>query len=233
MSIWVAFILTTIASVAWLRLNNFLASKNIISNKLSRKLVHIGTGPIFVLGWLLFPESVYSRYLAAVIPLLITIQFFLIGVGIIKDQSSVDSLSRTGNRREILKGPLIYGIVFVAATVLFWRDSLVGITALMILCGGDGLADVVGRRIKTPKLPWAPDKSVGGSVAMFFGGLFFSLAIGLIFNQVYQYGINSLLILFNLIIINFVATIVESIPFYDMDNLTVPLISILLGLLLF
>ncbi len=233
MSIWVAFGVTAVSSVAWLRFNNFLAGKNIISNKLSRKLVHIGTGPIFVLCWLLFPESNYSRYLAAAIPLLISMQFFLIGIGIIKDQSSVDALSRSGNRKEILKGPLIYGLVFVAATILFWRDSLVGITALMILCGGDGLADVIGRKYQTRKLPWSPTKSVAGSLAMFFGGLLFSFVVGLIFNQIYNFGFSFEKILINLVIINLFATIVESIPAYDLDNLTVPVVSVLLGLLLF
>jgi len=55
-------------------------------------------------------------------------------------------MSRTGNPREILRGPLYYGIAFIILTIVFWKDSPVGMTALMI-CGGDGLADLVGRSI--------------------------------------------------------------------------------------
>ena len=41
---------------------------------------------------------------------------------------------RTGDKRELLKGPLTYGIVHVAATLLFWRSSPVGCTTITILC---------------------------------------------------------------------------------------------------
>lgn len=33
-----------------------------------------------------------------------------------------------------------------AFTVIFWRASPAGIVALAALCGGDGMADVCGRR---------------------------------------------------------------------------------------
>lgn len=233
MSIWLAFIITTLASVAWLRLNNFLASRKIISNQLSRKIIHIGTGPIFVLCWQLFPESVYSPYLAALIPFLITIQFFLIGVGIIKDQSSVDALTREGDRREILKGPLVYGLVFVVLTILFWRNSPVGITALMILCGGDGMADIVGRRARSAKLLWSKRKSIAGTLAMFLGGLILSLAIGLYFNATYHFGISPGFMVVVLLIVNLATTLVETFPAWDLDNLTVPFTAVVLSLVLF
>ncbi len=38
--------------------------------KLSRKLVHITAGPLFVLTWPLFSWAPHSRYFAAVIPAL-------------------------------------------------------------------------------------------------------------------------------------------------------------------
>lgn len=233
MPLWLAFIITTLASVIWLRFNNILVVKNIVSGKLSRKIIHIGTGPIFVLCWIMFPASVYSRYLAAIIPLLISLQFFLIGVGVIKDKSSVDALTRSGDRREILKGPLIYGLVFVIITVIFWRTSIVGISALMILSGGDGLADVVGRRVRTAKIPWSKTKSIGGSLAMFIGGFIFSGVVAIIFTWIYNFQISILLILLKLLIINVLTTLVETFPFNDLDNLSVPITAITAGLLLF
>ena len=38
------------------------------------------------------------------------------------------------------------------------------------MCGGDGIADIVGRRIKSPKLFWSHEKSVAGSLSVFAGG---------------------------------------------------------------
>jgi phytol kinase len=228
-----AFITTLAAAIFWLRINDYLAAKQVISNQLSRKIIHIGTGPIFVLCWLFFPDQPSSRYIAAVIPLLISIQFFLIGIGVIKDKASVDAMSRSGDPREILRGPFFYGIAFVVLTIVFWKDSLIGIIALMVLCGGDGIADIVGRRARSRRLPWSADKSVAGSLGMFFGGLALSFVISSIFNasQAFQFEISAILI--KLVLINVCTTLVESIPIKDIDNITVPITSVALGLLLF
>lgn len=233
MSIWLAFFTTLLISIVWLRLIDFLASKGYVSTKLSRKIVHIGTGPIFVLCWLLFPENQFSRYLAAVIPFLISIQFFLIGIGVLKDEASVDAMSRTGDPKEILKGPLFYGLVFVILTVFFWRLSPIGIIALMILCGGDGFADIIGRRIPSFALRWSPGKSFAGSVSMFLGGLVFSSLLIFIFINAGYLNIEFLNSIPKLIIINLVATVVESFPLQDWDNITVPLAVVIAGYFLF
>ena len=50
-------------------------------------------------------------------------------------------MSRSGDRRELLRGPTMYGCVFTASTLLFWRD-LTGIMALMCLCFGDASAEI-------------------------------------------------------------------------------------------
>lgn len=233
MPIGFAFLITLSAAILWLRINDFLAEKKIISNKLSRKIIHIGTGPIFVLCWLLFPENQISRLVAAIIPFLISLQFLLIGLGVMKDKASVDAMSRSGDPKEILFGPLFYGIVFVLITTFFWKDSLVGIIALMILCGGDGIADIVGRRINSRKLPWSTTKTVVGSLGMFFGGFIFSLLISLVFINTLNIQIGIEILVIRLIFINIVATLVESLPIKDIDNLTVPLAAIVIGLLLF
>jgi hypothetical protein len=89
----------------------------------------------FILCWLAFPQDAQARYWAAVVPGLITLRFALLGLvlarsaqhatrallstfprvvracwqGVLKDEKTVRSLSRTGDRTELLKGPLIYG----------------------------------------------------------------------------------------------------------------------------
>jgi phytol kinase len=52
--------------------------------------------------------------------------------GILKDEETVRSMSRTGNRKELLYGPLFYGIIFVLSASIYWGDSPLGITALMV-----------------------------------------------------------------------------------------------------
>lgn len=228
-----ALVATLALSLLWLRLNDFLAHRGVISSPVSRKIIHIGTGPIFVLCWFLFTDHESSRYLAALVPLGITAQFFLVGAGIIQDKAAVAAMSRSGDRREILRGPLYYGIVFVALTLIYWLDSPIGIIALMILCGGDGLADIIGKRINSKSLPWSPRKTWAGTISVFLGGLIVSLIILSVFQLagVFDYPWGKLVL--NLVLIAFVGSLVESLPMRDLDNLTVPLTSIILGHLLF
>ncbi len=230
---WIALVVTFTLAVAWLRINDFAAHRGWMSGALSRKIIHMGTGPIFVLCWLLFPETPVAKYLAALIPMAITLQFALVGLGIIKDQSAVDAMSRTGNRREILYGPLFYGIVFVILTVVYWKNSPIGIVALMLLCGGDGLADILGKRIKSGPLPWSKRKTWIGSASMFAGGWVFAIALMLVFiwKEIFPGVIMDYLPAITMIAI--VGTWVESLPVKDYDNLTVPLAAVILGHILF
>ena len=226
---FISLIITFIASLTWLRLNDFAAHKGWIGTQLSRKIIHMGTGPIFVVCWLLFDDSISSRYLAAIVPLAITFQFALVGLGIIKDEAAVKAMSRTGDPKEILRGPLFYGIIFVIVTIYYWLDSAVGITALMLMCGGDGLADIVGRRWGRKKLPWARDKSWIGSLGMFLGGLVFSLGIIGVFiaSNVLINPLSSYLLPITVIV--FLSTVVESLPLKDIDNITVTFTALVLG----
>ena len=128
MNPYIATVLTFAIALAFLRLMDFFAHRGWIDGKLSRKLIHIGTGPIFVLCWLMFPDVPVSRWLAALVPMLITVQFALVGLGVVKDEASVEAMSRTGDRREILRGPLFYGVMFILMTVIYWKDSPIGIT---------------------------------------------------------------------------------------------------------
>ena len=225
----IATVLTFAIALAFLRLMDFFAHRGWIESRLSRKLIHIGTGPIFVLCWLMFPDLPVSRWLAALVPFAITAQFALVGLGIMKDEASVKAMSRTGDRREILRGPLFYGIMFVLLTIIFWKDSPVGMVALMIMCGGDGIADLVGRAIKSPKLGWSPQKSVAGSVSVFIGGWLLSAFILVVYVGMGIFAEPFGAYLLPLTIIALVSALVESLPFKDVDNVTVTVAAAVLG----
>ncbi len=225
----IALIITFGLALAWLRINDFAAHRGWISSDLSRKIIHIGTGPTFVLCWLLFQDTPSARWLAALVPFAITAQFVLVGSGIMKDESAVKAMSRTGDRREILRGPLFYGIVFVLLTLIYWKTSPVGMVALMLMCGGDGLADVIGRRVTSICIPWNQSKSVSGSIAMFAGGFVFAAAILWIYLLVGIFPGAIGAYLPGLLLIALAGTLVESLPFRDIDNITVTLTAVVLG----
>lgn len=224
---------TFILALTWLRIVDFIAHRGWISGRVSRKIIHAGTGPIFVLCWLFFHNMPSARYLAALVPFAITLQFALVGMGLWRDPAAVQAMSRSGDRREILRGPLLYGIVFILLTLIYWKDSPIGIVALMLLCGGDGLADIIGNRFGRARLPWSKNKTWAGSLGMFAGGWLFSIlvlwvyiATGIFPGSLVQY-------LLPVTIITLAATVVESLPINDLDNLTVPAVAVILGHLLF
>jgi len=233
MNPYIALLLTFIIALGWLRLMDFAAHRGWIESRLSRKLIHIGTGPIFVLCWLMFPDLVISRWLAALVPFAITIQFALVGLGIMKDEASVKAMSRSGDRREILRGPLFYGIIFVIMTLVFWKESPIGILALMLMCGGDGLADILGRGVRSSALPWNKGKTVIGSLGMFIGGwLLATLVIGIFILQgIFPGALTGYLLPIS--VISLAGMLVESLPLKDIDNLTVTLSAVLLGMAFF
>ena len=212
---------------------DFLAHRGIIESKLSRKIIHIGTGPIFVLCWLMYTDVSISRWLAALVPLVITLQFALVGLGILKDEAAVKAMTRTGDPREILRGPLYYGIVFIAMTLIYWKDSLIGIPALMILCGGDGIADIVGRRVNSPRLPWSREKSVAGSLSVFIGGWLLTILIFAIYVWIGAFSGPMTRFLVPVTVVALGATLVESLPFKDIDNITITVACAVIGHLIF
>lgn len=216
-------------AVVWLRLNDLIAHKGWINSWLSRKIIHIGTGPIFVLSWLFFQDTPSARYLAAIIPFAITVQFALVGLGVIKDPAAVKAMSRTGDRKEILKGPLLYGLAFTLLTILYWYDTPIGIIALMLLCGGDGLAEVIGKYYGKKTLPWSTRKSWAGLFAMLAGGLVVCVIVLWIYLQAGIFPGGLITYIPALVFISIAAMAIESLPMEDIDNITVPTVAVLLG----
>jgi phytol kinase len=224
-----ATVLTFVLALGWLRVMDFAAHRGWVESRLSRKLIHIGTGPIFVLCWLMFPDVWYARWLAALVPFGIVVQFALVGLGVMKDPEAVQAMSRTGDAREILRGPLYYGIMFVLLTLVFWKDSPVGIVALMMMCGGDGLADIVGRRIKSARLPHSPEKSAAGMLSVMVGGWVLSILVLAIYSAVGVFTVPVSSYLGPVSVIALGATLVESLPFKDIDNITMTLTAVVIG----
>ena len=223
----IAMFITLILCFLWMRFVNLLSRKNILSSSVSRKIVHIGTGPLFLLCWMLFPDKPSSRFLAALVPLLIVVQISLIASGLLKDESSVKAMARSGNKKELIKGPLFYGLMFVVITILFWKTPN-AIISLIILCVGDGVADLVGSRAASKNLFWSKNKTYIGSLSMFLGSAIFSILFCELFIllKIVPGGILQLII--PIVVTSGIATLVESITPSDFDNLTVPIASLII-----
>eukprot|EP00245_Coleochaete_scutata_P001150 TRINITY_DN113_c0_g1_i1.p1 TRINITY_DN113_c0_g1~~TRINITY_DN113_c0_g1_i1.p1 ORF type:complete len:272 (+),score=34.67 TRINITY_DN113_c0_g1_i1:152-967(+) len=230
-----ATILALSGAFVWVRLFDELSRRDILEQKLSRKLVHISAGLLFLFTWPLFSDIPSARFFAAVPSLTNMLRLLSLGLGISKNEGVVKSVSREGNPRELLRGPLYYVMVLTFVTVVFWRQSPVGIIALGMMCAGDGIADIIGRRLGKEKLPYNRSKSWAGSFAMFFFGSLVSLGLVYIFCSLGYFSCNPVDTTWRVLAIALAATIVESLPITDKldDNFTVPLTVVTLGALLF
>ncbi|KAH7444887.1 hypothetical protein KP509_02G095900 [Ceratopteris richardii] len=156
-----------------------------------------------------------------------------LGSGIMEDPVVVRSMTRSGDHRELLKGPFYYALTISLATTCFWRTSPVAPMTVANLCAGDGFADLIGRKFGKSKLPYNQNKSYIGSLAMLFFGFIFSVGYHHYFSIFGFYTLNLRLVL-STFFITLVTTFVESLPFSTRvdDNLTVPFTSFVLGSLL-
>ena len=143
-----------------------MAKHNLMNTWVRRKVMHVGTGPLFILMWPQFSAS--GSVFASMVPLAMTLKFALIGLGLLNDEDAVNSMARSGKKEELLRGPLAYGVVFVLSTAMMWKQYR-SVIALFALCFGDGAAEAFGRRFgRTVPLPWNKHKSLAGSAGFVF-----------------------------------------------------------------
>ncbi|PIN19405.1 putative ER membrane protein [Handroanthus impetiginosus] len=206
------------------------AKRGVFDQKLNRKIVHVTLGLAFMLCWPMFSSGRQGAILAALIPAINIIKMLLLGLGIWKDDATVKSMSRFGDHRELLKGPLYYASTITLAGAIYWRTSPIAIAAVCNLCAGDGMADIVGRHFGSQKLPYNQNKSVIGSITMACAGFLASIGFMLYFSS-FGYVQQSSQMVLGFLIVSVVAALVESHPLSTEldDNLTVPLTAVLVG----
>lgn len=229
-----ALAFSTCFALSLLRIFEETARRGVFDQKLNRKLVHITIGLAFMLCWPLFSSGSQGAVVAALVPGVNIVKVLLIGLGIMKDEATVKSMTRFGDHRELIKGPLYYASTITLAGIIYWRTSPIGIAAICNLCAGDGFADIIGRRFGKRKLPYNCDKSFAGSMAMAIAGFIASLGFMYYFSA-FGFVEKSLQMVVGFLVVSLVSALVESHPIstkFD-DNLTVPLASVLLGTLVF
>lgn len=228
----IALIITFVVIQSLVLVNGYLQKRELLPTYITRKIIHIFAAPLFLVCWLLYSGSGASRFFAMVVPLAFIIQFAAIGLGKRQDEAFVNSMSRSGNPRELLGGTLHYAIIMFVCTILFFNaggaagnNNPVALYILGALAGGDGLADIIGRRFGGDKKFGfgGAEKTVAGSLGMFFGSLIMILILTAIFGTG--------MILPTIIILSLLATIVEVITPKGYDNYTIA-ISVFLGIVI-
>ncbi|KAJ7974970.1 Phytol kinase [Quillaja saponaria] len=212
-----------------------LTERKLLNQGLSRKLVHILSGVLFMLCWPIFSTSTEARYFAALVPLVNCLRLLVNGLSLASDDRLNKSVTREGNPEELLRGPLYYVLVLIFCALAFWRDSPIGIILLAIMCGGDGVADIFGRRFGAVKIPYNPQKSWAGSIAMFVFGFLFSTGMLYYYSALGYFQLDWTSTMQKVALVSLVATAVESLPTTKVvdDNISVPLASMAVALLSF
>ncbi len=236
----IATVISIVILLALVQINAYMQKKGKVSQIITRKFVHIFAGPVFVVTWMLFSGEIVSHYVAVIVPLLFVLQFITIGMGVIKNESFVASMSRSGDPRELLQGTLYYAIVMVLMTWFWFYVPSTGIsnanpTALLIIgciSGGDGLADIIGRKFGKKKIGLkGSEKTIVGSIGMLVGSILVSSILVLIFSlEVPQFDI--LILILPIIVVSIVATIVEAVSPKGTDNFTIFLAVVIVILIL-
>jgi dolichol kinase len=103
----------------------------------------------------------------------------------------------------------------------------------MLMCGGDGLADILGRRITPRPLPWNASKTWAGSAGMLVGGWFFAALVMAVFVAAGVFAGALVDYLGAITLIAVAGALVESLPVHNIDNITVTLTAVILGHILF
>lgn len=232
----IALVLTFVVIQSLVLVNGVLQKREILPTYITRKVIHIFAAPLYVTCWMLFSGEAASRYLALIVPLAFIGQFAAIGLGMRKDEAFVNSMSRSGNPRELLGGTMHYAIVMAICTVLFFEtavsQSLPNPAALLILgalAGGDGLADIIGRRYGQGRTFGKSGKSVPGSIAMFVGSAVMSLVLVALFSIGTELSVG--MVFLPVLLLSLLATIVEAISPKGLDNYTIAL-AVFVGILI-
>ncbi len=194
-------------------LMDYLVTNHALPRDISRKITHICAGSAIVF-LPLFIDTGWSHYLNITVFAVWTVLLIQKGLFAADDDQAVKTMTRTGDKRELLKGTLYFVIVAMICGTLYYKQ-FPGVLAMAILGWGDGLAPIIGTRYGKLKYRVLSDKSVEGSLAFLVGSIFAGLFfVWLIVPELFDAG--------KIVTIALIATVVEGVSPKEVDNLTIP-----------
>lgn len=191
----------------------FLISKvlNKKGEEVSRKFVHIMISNIWFF-YLIFIDSIIW---ACILPAM----FVVINAASYKFKI-LKSIEREENDG--------FGTVYYAFSILLIcmftykiNNPLIGLPGILIMGYGDGLAAIVGKKIKSKEYKVGNSKkTIAGSLAMFITSLIISIISFSVLNINY--------FVYKAILVSVIATVLEAVSIKGLDNITVPIIVTIL-----
>ncbi|NHJ04829.1 MAG: hypothetical protein EAX90_08395 [Candidatus Heimdallarchaeota archaeon] len=212
----------------------YILSKKGLDVFYTRKGVHITAG-CYSFFWLMASDNWWARWVGAILPFLTAIIFLLIGLRVIPGKFMVDSMSRTGEPFDLVKGTLFYALIMTLICVFIWKDQPWGLIIIMTIAWGDGMAPIGGRFFGKHKYRsfGGVEKSLEGSITMFLFSVAFSYLIVFIFGVVHgeQWLFGSIWpwLWGKILILVLIGTIAEGLSPTDFDNLIVPISMVLVA----
>ena len=195
-----------------------LVKKKNFPQDISRKIVHIAAGS-WLIFWAFYDDTHWSKYFNIAPASIWTILLFVKGFTAKPDDEAVKTMTRTGDRKELLKGPLYFTLVMNIMGTLFYKTPL-ALTSMGFLGWGDGLAPVFGKRFGKHKYKIFSEKTVEGSAAFFIFGLLGAWFFNILFYSEVSFN--------NILITAVVLTIIEALSPKDLDNILIPLVAVVL-----
>ncbi len=229
----IAFFISLIVVMMLVQINAAIEKSGKLPTDVTRKVIHIFAAPLWILTWMLFSGGIFSRWLALIVPLFFVLQFVAIGTGKVENEDFVKSMSRSGDPKELLGGTLYYSLLMMVFGIISFYVPAGGALALAspmaiivfgCLAGGDGLADVIGRKYGGDKKfgIGGSERTIAGSIGMFLGSFLFSIILLYLFSfEVIGWDVMAMLV--PVLVISIVATIVEALSPKGLDNWTVPI----------
>lgn len=209
----IATALTFVYVFGLVALLNVCVTKFGLPPDISRKITHIGAGS--VIGFLpLYSDLHWSKYLNVAIFVMWIVLLVQKGLFAQPDDQAVNTMTRTGDRRELLKGPLYFVIVATLCGTLLYK-TFPGIVAMTTLGWGDGVAPIIGSQYGKLKYTILSNKSVEGSLSMFV----FAFAASVFFVWLIIPGQLNFIRIF---LLAFIATVVEGCSPKEIDNILIP-----------
>lgn len=188
--------------------------------EVSRKFIHIMLSNWWIIAMIFFEDAMVAAILPA---LFIIINYLSYKKGII----SVMERDEGEENKESL-GTVFYAVsLFILSLITFGPvdEPLIGLCGIFVMGYGDGFAAVIGQAVKSKEYVIKGNtKSVAGSITMF--------VITLMIVAGYFTYINAPYIAVKSILIAIVMTIVEAVSIKGTDNITVPLLTSLLVMLM-
>jgi len=173
-----------------------------------RKIIHIGLGPLILIAKFLEISQNSALIYTGIVSIMVLINY------IYKIFPTIEDIERKSF------GTFFYCLSLFILISLFWnKDPYSLITGFFIMTFGDGLAGLVGKSFNSKNwIFFKQKKSLFGTLTMFLTSLIVVCSTG--YAQQNSFSLNYFTIAF-------IATVLEQLSFFGIDNFIVPISSAL------